>query len=58
MAGYNFTKHFALGFEMNFLEPRYNYTIVPDGPNATPQTVSHRLTTFTSSPPVVAATGR
>jgi len=26
MVGYNFTNHFALGFEMNFLEPRYPVT--------------------------------
>jgi len=46
MLGYNFTNHLALGFEMNFLDPRYNYTVVPDEPNPTPQTVSHTASIF------------
>jgi opacity protein-like surface antigen len=46
MVGYNFTNHLALGFEMNFLEPRYDYTFVPDEPNAAPQTISQKLTMF------------
>jgi len=43
---YNFTNHLALGFEMSFLNPRYEYTIVPDQPNSTPQTVNHRADIF------------
>ena len=46
MVGYDFTNHFALGFEMNFLKPRYNLTIVPDEANPTPFTVSQKLTIF------------
>ena len=46
MVGYNFTNHFALSFEMNFLEPRYDYTFVPEDPNPTPQTISEKLTIF------------
>ena len=43
---YNFTNHLALGFEMNFLEPRYDYTFVPDEPNAKPETITEKLTMF------------
>ena len=46
MVGYNFTNHLALGFEMNFLEPRYDYTFVPDEPNPKPQTINEKLTMF------------
>jgi opacity protein-like surface antigen len=46
MVGYNFTNHLALGFEMNFLEPRYDYTFVLDEPDSTPQTISEKLTMF------------
>ena len=44
--GYNFTNHLALGFEMNFLEPSYELTLVPDDPNPTPLTINEKLTIF------------
>lgn len=44
--GYNFNNHLALGFEMNFIEPRYELTLVPDEPNPTPLTISEKLTMF------------
>jgi len=44
--GYNFNNHFSLAGEMNFLDPRYDYTVVPDEPNPTPQTVSHTASIF------------
>ena len=44
--GYNFNNHLALSGEFNFLNPRYDYTIVPDEPNSQPQTISHRASIF------------
>lgn len=44
--GYNFNNHLALSGELSFLDPRYDYTIVPDEPNPSPQTFSHTASIF------------
>jgi len=43
---YNFNNHLALGGEFNFLNPSYKYTVVPDEPNPTPETISNRASLF------------
>ena len=45
MLNYNFTNHLALGFDMTFLEPRYDATYVPDDGTG-PQTLSHKASIF------------
>ena len=42
---YNFTNHWALGFEMNFLSPRYTLTGIPEG-ETEPQSFSHKMDMF------------
>jgi opacity protein-like surface antigen len=50
--GYNFNNRLALGFEMSFLDPKYDYTYLPatddpaDGPNGDPVTISNRANIF------------
>ena len=44
--GYNFTNHLALGFEMNFLNPSYDATVIPEDPAETPVTFSHKMDMF------------
>lgn len=44
--GYNFNNHLALSGEFTFFDPNYDYTIVPDGPNPTPETFSHEASIF------------
>lgn len=44
--GYNFTNHLALSFDMNFLRPRYNATLVPEDPADGPETFSHHMDMF------------
>jgi len=44
--GYNFNNHLALSGEFTFLDPNYDYTIVPDEPNPTPETFSHQASIF------------
>ena len=53
MLAYNFNNHLALGFEMSFLDPRYNYTYIPDDdgdpstpPSGNPETISHKASIF------------
>ncbi len=43
--GYNFTNNWALGFEMNFLSPRYTLTNVPDDGSPT-ESFSHKMDMF------------
>jgi opacity protein-like surface antigen len=49
MLAYNFNNHLALGFEMSFLDPSYEATIVPqepDGTPGTPEKISHKASVF------------
>jgi opacity protein-like surface antigen len=44
--GYNFTNHWALSFDMSFLTPRYQATLIGDQPGDTPETFSHKMDMF------------
>lgn len=44
--GYNYTNNWALSFDMSFLKPRYNATLVPEDPADPPQTISHKMDMF------------
>jgi opacity protein-like surface antigen len=44
--GYNFTNHWALSFDMSFLRPRYNATLVGENPGDPPETFSHEMDMF------------
>lgn len=44
--GYNFTNHWALSFDLNFLTPRYQATLVPEDPADSPETFSHQMDMF------------
>jgi opacity protein-like surface antigen len=45
--GLNFTNKLNLRADIDWLEPRYNLTLVPDDASRNPVTVNHRLTAFT-----------
>ena len=42
--GYNFTDHLALGLDIDYVNPDYSATVVPEDPNEDPVNINHELT--------------